>query len=193
MADVSEMADVVAAVRRKRPYAIVSVALGEIADSRRIGPPCTAGGNHVCQTRGGRLAARSGLVPHLERGSTTLRSSIRPQHCLDCGRVCRLATGESPPPLEMAAAAAEAGCHGVLFDTFTKTGRGLLEWLPASELCELARQIHSSGQFVALAGQVSADDLPELSVVDADIVAIRSAACAQGRNERNRRRGRSPF
>lgn len=84
----------------------------------------------------------------------------------------------SPHPQEIIQAAADAGCRGVLFDTYAKTSGRLLDWLSVADLQTAADQIHSSGMFFAMAGSVRLEDLPQLSQVHTDIIGIRGAACA---------------
>jgi hypothetical protein len=87
---------------------------------------------------------------------------------------------EAPAPDAMIEAAVEEGCRGVLFDTFLKDGRGLLDWISAAELERWAEQIHGHGLMLALAGSLGREDLPALSGIPAEIVAIRTAACRHG-------------
>lgn len=87
---------------------------------------------------------------------------------------------EAPRPDEIVAEALQAGCRGVLFDTYAKTGRGLLDWIAVSRLQQIAEQLHFAGRFLALAGSLRARDLPHLSAIPADIIAIRGAACGHG-------------
>lgn len=83
----------------------------------------------------------------------------------------------SPSIDEIATAAIEAGCAGLLIDTFAKTGQSLSDLLAASPLQQFAERCHASGLFLAIAGSLRMSDLPSFRDVDADIIAIRSAAC----------------
>ena len=66
-----------------------------------------------------------------------------------------------------------------MVDTAVKDGRGLFEWLsPAS----LVAEAHALGLEVALAGALSASDLPAVRDTGADIAGVRSAACVGGRS-----------
>ena len=72
-----------------------------------------------------------------------------------------------------------AGVEMCMVDTAVKDGRGLLEWLsPASFVAEA----HALGLEVALAGALSASDLPAIRDSGADIAGVRSAACVGGRS-----------
>lgn len=90
------------------------------------------------------------------------------------------ALAEAPSPDDIIAEALAVGCRGVLVDTYTKSGRRLLDWISASDLRETAEQLHSAGLFLALAGSLRREDLPHLRTIPADIIAIRGAACIGG-------------
>jgi len=83
----------------------------------------------------------------------------------------------SPGVDEVLTAALESDCAGVLVDTFSKTGRGLTDFICPQKLAELADRCHASGLFLALAGGLKSDRLFQLRDVAADVIAIRSAAC----------------
>lgn len=86
----------------------------------------------------------------------------------------------SPAPYEVIQLAITAGCAGVLIDTFAKNGLRLLDWLEPRELAWLANLCRRRGLWLALAGGLNADDIPQLDDVAFDIVGIRSAACQAG-------------
>lgn len=79
----------------------------------------------------------------------------------------------------------EAGCAGLLIDTFAKTGKSLLDYLTVEALREIAQRCHVAGMFLAVAGSLTITAIRGLRGANADIVAIRSAACRNG----NRRDG----
>ncbi len=83
----------------------------------------------------------------------------------------------SPPPEEIVAAAIETGCAGVLFDTFIKRGRTLLDELPASRLRSLLKTLRGAGQLTALAGSLRVADLPAVVDLAPDVIAVRRAVC----------------
>jgi uncharacterized protein (UPF0264 family) len=74
-----------------------------------------------------------------------------------------------------------AGVDVCLLDTAVKDGRGLLDWLTPDALTALVDEAHDLGLEVALAGALRAEDLPVVCATGADIVGVRSAACADGR------------
>lgn len=81
------------------------------------------------------------------------------------------------PPLDSVVSAARNGCAGLLVDTYSKAGKTLIDFATGPVLKELARQCHDSGLFLAIAGSLTMDAVVQLADVEADIVAIRSAAC----------------
>jgi (5-formylfuran-3-yl)methyl phosphate synthase len=89
----------------------------------------------------------------------------------------------SPHPQELIQAAVEDACGAVLLDTFYKDGRSLLEVLSQKELRNIADAVHATDMPFAVAGSLRKEDLPRLSLLKPDIIAIRSAACLSGRRE----------
>jgi (5-formylfuran-3-yl)methyl phosphate synthase len=90
----------------------------------------------------------------------------------------------APAPLAPELAPRVAGAAGVdvcLLDTAVKDGRGLLQWLSPEALTALVDEAHELGLELALAGALRAEDLPVVGATGADIVGVRSAACAHGR------------
>lgn len=83
----------------------------------------------------------------------------------------------SPPPLDVAAAAIETGCVGVLIDTWQKSGKSLLDWISPEDLHSLMEFVRGHGLMVALAGSLRREHLPAIAPLRPDIVAIRTAAC----------------
>ena len=73
-----------------------------------------------------------------------------------------------------------AGVGTCMLDTAVKDGRGLLEWLAPEALAALVADAHASGQEVALAGNLRAEDLPVVRDTGGDIAGVRSAACGDG-------------
>jgi uncharacterized protein (UPF0264 family) len=71
-----------------------------------------------------------------------------------------------------------AGVDVCLLDTAVKDGRGLLDWLSPEALTALVDEAHELGLELALAGALRAEDLPVVCATGADIVGVRSAACA---------------
>ena len=87
----------------------------------------------------------------------------------------------SPLPLEIVQSAASVGAGGVLIDTFSKSSRDLLGWMSISALEGLLAAAAEIGLPVALAGSVTTRTLPLLLPLRPAIIAVRGAACDDGR------------
>lgn len=88
----------------------------------------------------------------------------------------------APPAL--ARVAVRAGAAGVLLDTHTKTGRGLLEWISGEQLSDLLAEARQAGLVTAVAGGLTVEDLSRLVKAQPDIAGFRGAACTGGREGR---------
>jgi uncharacterized protein (UPF0264 family) len=94
----------------------------------------------------------------------------------DADRVASIPKG---PLVEVAS---RAGAKGLLLDTADKTGPGLRGLVSPTTLARWVGEVHSAGLLVALAGQLTADDLSFVRDAGTDIVGVRGAACEGGRN-----------
>ena len=103
------------------------------------------------------------------------------------GGVVAVAYADADPAASLTPAAlmevtARAGAEGVLLDTADKSGPGLRGLLAPSALAAWVAEAHKSGLLVALAGKLTADDLPFVRDAGADIAGVRGAACLGGRS-----------
>jgi uncharacterized protein (UPF0264 family) len=80
--------------------------------------------------------------------------------------------------------AARAGAAGVLLDTADKRGPGLRALVAPDALAAWISQAHREGLIVALAGKLTAEDLPFVRDAGADIAGVRGAVCNHGRTGR---------
>jgi uncharacterized protein (UPF0264 family) len=80
--------------------------------------------------------------------------------------------------------AVRAGARGVLLDTFDKQAGGLRDLVAARDLAAWVEAAHDAGLFVALAGKLTAIDLPFVRDAGADIAGVRGAACDGARSDR---------
>jgi uncharacterized protein (UPF0264 family) len=78
-------------------------------------------------------------------------------------------------------AAVSAGARGVLLDTVDKSGPGLTALFSADRLRSWTDSLRSMHLWVALAGQLTIDDLDSMVRLEPDIVGVRGAACEGGR------------
>ena len=84
-------------------------------------------------------------------------------------------------PFALVAEAARAGAEGLLLDTADKSGPGLRDLMEAAALAAFVSSVREAGLFVALAGRLTAGDLPFIRDAGADIAGVRGAACDGGR------------
>ena len=80
--------------------------------------------------------------------------------------------------------ATRCGAYGVLLDTSDKNGPGLFRVLDDRTVGEWVDAAHAAGLTAALAGRLTADDLPRAATLGADIAGVRGAACEGGRSGR---------
>jgi uncharacterized protein (UPF0264 family) len=80
--------------------------------------------------------------------------------------------------------ALRTGARGVLLDTFDKSGPGLRQAMSDADLGEWIQAGRRRGLLVAIAGQLTATDMPQVRQLGADIVGVRGAACEGGRSGR---------
>ncbi len=89
----------------------------------------------------------------------------------------------SPPPDEVCHHAIVSGASVLLIDTWSKDGTRLLDWLPRHALERLIETSHDAGVRVALGGSLGRRDIETVLPLHPDWVAIRGAACVQGRRD----------
>jgi uncharacterized protein (UPF0264 family) len=87
-------------------------------------------------------------------------------------------------PLRLLDVAARAGATGVLLDTFDKQQGGLRQLVAWRALTDWVVSAHDAGLFVAIAGKLTASDLPYVRDAGADIAGVRGSACDGGRTGR---------
>lgn len=84
-------------------------------------------------------------------------------------------------PEALVEAAVRAGARGVLLDTADKHGPGLRGLMRPGALARWVAAAHAARLLVGLAGKLTADDLPFVRDIGADIAGVRGAACEGGR------------
>jgi uncharacterized protein (UPF0264 family) len=83
----------------------------------------------------------------------------------------------APAAEDVISAALSADVPGVLFDTYEKQGRSLLDSISRREISDGIEDLHAAGRFVALAGSINLSHLEDLLELRPDIIAVRSAVC----------------
>jgi len=89
-------------------------------------------------------------------------------------------TGTLSPEL-MAGRARGAGASGVLLDTHTKDGIGLLGWITPAALGAWVAGARQEGLLTAVAGSLMPENVETVAAAGADVVGVRGAACHGGR------------
>ena len=74
-----------------------------------------------------------------------------------------------------------AGAAGVLLDTHTKDGIGLLGWLAPPALAGWVASARRKGLLTALAGALTLENVDTVTGAGADVMGVRGAACEGGR------------
>jgi len=85
-------------------------------------------------------------------------------------------------PTALIDVAARAGATGVLLDTARKDGVSLLRLSSTVALGRWVAKAHDLGLIVALAGKLTAENLPLIYELGTDIAGVRGAACEEGRS-----------
>lgn len=127
---------------------------------------------------GGRVAALTAAAVRGARAASHRSCGVVAVAYADAHRVASLA------PALLVDRAARAGATGVLLDTADKNGAGLRALIAPETLAAWVRQAHDAGLVVALAGKLTAADLPYVRDTGADIAGVRGAACDGGRTGR---------
>ncbi len=82
-----------------------------------------------------------------------------------------------PRPLEVLELAAGMGATVLLMDTFTKEGKGLLDYCDLETLANLRHRSAGMGIALALAGGIDLSNIESLLPIGPDWIAVRGAAC----------------
>lgn len=88
----------------------------------------------------------------------------------------------APDPRDIIMVGTRAGCGVLLVDTADKSAAGLRGACPAHDLRDWIATARAAGMRVALAGKLTLDEIPWIREFNADVVAMRSAVCSNGRN-----------
>jgi (5-formylfuran-3-yl)methyl phosphate synthase len=86
----------------------------------------------------------------------------------------------SLPVQELAGFAVDVSAKWFLVDTWSKNGRGLLDWVEAGELKSVVAQLADSGISTVLAGSLDEEILPRLRDIPATMLGVRGAVCCDG-------------
>jgi len=92
------------------------------------------------------------------------------------------ATARCPAVDEIVVTGASMGCQVLLIDTFDKSHGGLLDHVRLEELAVWCRLARRHRMRIALAGSLSAADVPNVLSLRPDWLAVRGAVCTGNRN-----------
>ncbi len=176
------LAAIVAAVGRARP---VSAALGDLGDD----DPAILAARGEGYTRAGATFVKVG-VGRVSGGAGASGVASLGERVASAGGALILAAyadaGENgwPSVDYVLTLACRLRVAGVLMDTADKEGPGLLDHVRPEELGRWVARAHDAGLLVALAGRLAPADLGRVRGLGADLVGVRGAACAGGREGR---------
>jgi len=183
------LANVAALLQRIRPQAALSVAWGELMDDQAQPPGCLpspigwvkiglagCADQPLWQQRLREWCLRAGK-------GADCRESAAPMPALRLvvASYADFHAARAPAPQAVLEAALDTGCAGVLLDTFSKQGGRLKDFISPRALADWLTTARRHGLQTAVAGSLTVDDLEWIVPLRPDIVAIRSAACRDGR------------
>lgn len=176
--------ETIRAVRRLAPRPQkLSVAIGDMPNL-----PGTAALAALGAAASGADYVKVGLRgPQTEAEAVTLLIAVRravadfPETAVIAAAYADAGRAGTLDPLRLPRLARAAGVAGCLIDTALKDGRPAFDFLPRDAVRGLAQEAHAAGLLFALAGTLSAEDLPGLGALGVDVAGVRSAACREGR------------
>ena len=118
------------------------------------------------------------------RMESLLRAAVQGANATACGVIGVVYADSNVDSRVALQAIRRAGAAGMLLDTADKQGPGLRQLMTPSMLARLVADAHDAGLLVAVAGQLTADDLPFARDAGADIAGVRGAACDKERTSR---------
>jgi uncharacterized protein (UPF0264 family) len=175
-ADPATVRAVIEVVAKRRP---VSAALGELRTSPE---PFSVEEIGFGKWGLSQLAESPDWRARLDEAATGLRC-ITPRCCPVAVAYADWWLAGSPRPAEIAEFASSRRWSAFLLDTWTKDGRSLLDFVAKREVAELCHICRRAGVRVALAGSLDATGIACLRELEADWIAVRTAACVDGRRQ----------
>jgi uncharacterized protein (UPF0264 family) len=176
------LADVHAAVAGARP---VTAAIGDASDEaaiERLSFDFAAVGTSLVKVGFSNISSAARVATLIAAARRGVETGSRGR-----GGVVAVGYADDPAgvtPAALVAIAARAGARGILFDTADKRGPGLRALVDADTLAAWVGCGHDHGLFVALAGKLTAADLPFVRDAGADVAGVRGAACEGSRTAR---------
>ena len=110
--------------------------------------------------------------------------AVSPQVRVIAAAYAEAASIGTVPPAHLPAIALRSSASGCLIDTAVKDGRSLFDHLDAGALARFVAGCRERGLLSGLAGSLSLSHVPRLLEIGPDVVGVRGAICADGRNGR---------
>ena len=179
-------ATITAIVRSVKRSCVVSAALGELyqwQNQRTLQATFHAADLPSLQFAKIGLARQCKSESHLEHSSAWLadwqsvRTNLQNVKQWVAVAYSDFACCGTPHPQRVLDAAIETNCRVFLLDTFVKDGLTTFDHLSEVELRGLAQRSQTAGIKIAIAGQVSVDNVESFQAIRPDIVAVRGAVC----------------
>ena len=147
--------------------------------------PVTSSGNAVLQQN---TSSKSrNVLSHLSDAApyeSVQRSRLFPsQTRLVCVAYADWKIANSPSVENVANFAITQKSEVFLIDTWAKTGQGLLDFISLNEAGSLVKRLQRHNILVALAGSIGQLEIRKLLPLNPDIIAVRTAACANGKRD----------
>jgi (5-formylfuran-3-yl)methyl phosphate synthase len=168
------MAEIAEVVRAKRP---LSVALGDL-DQFEASPLALPAGIGFAKLGLARCAGRCDWPARWQAVLATLPAETAAVAVVYADQ----ANARSPAARPVLTQARRLGCRAILVDTFDKQTGGLLDHWSIEQVEWLIATARAEGLLVVLAGRLSVAMIERLLPLEADYVAVRSAACDAGRD-----------
>jgi (5-formylfuran-3-yl)methyl phosphate synthase len=168
---IHEVTDFVARAQRRKHGIPVSAALGELAENSEPLPS-----SKLDYVKWG----LAGMGAEWQRKLLQATNKMQRSHA-DCQPVpvayADWRQAQSPLPQAILGFVIDHSWTVFLLDTWQKDGRTLLDWITLREISQLCRECHRHGIRLALAGSLRPKQITRLLRLDADIIAVRGAAC----------------
>jgi (5-formylfuran-3-yl)methyl phosphate synthase len=182
----ARLAEILARVPLECPF---SVALGDLANPAEV---LTAIASLALPVRPGPTYLKLGFagVRSLEMVTGMLATAVaavaekRSAALVVAVAYADAARADALAPELIPGSARAAGAAGVLLDTYTKDGNGLLAWLAPSPLAAWVARARREGLLTAVAGALTLESVDTVSEAGADVIGVRGAACEGGRQGR---------
>ena len=173
--DWPEIARVIELVDNRRP---LSVALGELIDFHEPQLEPHLSGVQFAKLGLSGMQARPDWIRIWKRVVEKLPAGASPVAVA----YADFESCEAPCPEAVLSAGIELGCTALLIDTFDKSRGNLFNHLSSARLGQLGDMARSHGLLFVLAGSLTATEIGKVLELDADIIAIRGAACRNSRD-----------